>query len=126
MAVCDEDAETVLAIGAVFAVLAVLALGVPALAAPKPDPATRSVQAVVASPAFKTAVAALDREHDRHATEIIVTAAPNLRFVGHSSERTITEAIDSVIDKLERQVVKAKERLKDHHARREKPDRPEP
>jgi putative sigma-54 modulation protein len=68
----------------------------------------------------------LDREHDRHSTEIIVTAAPNLRFVGHSSERTITEAIDSVIDKLERQVVKAKERLKDHHARREKPDRPEP
>lgn len=54
-----------------IAVLAILALGVPALAAPKPDPATRSVQAVVASPAFKTAVATLDREHDRTVADTI-------------------------------------------------------
>ena len=68
----------------------------------------------------------LDREHDQHTTEIIVSATPNLRFVGHATARTITEAIDAVIDKLERQVVKAKERLKDHHSHRERPDRPEP
>ncbi|HEY8004426.1 MAG TPA: M20/M25/M40 family metallo-hydrolase [Phenylobacterium sp.] len=50
------------------AVLAVLALG----AAPKrPDPAERNVQAIVASPAFKTAVATLDREHDRTVADIV-------------------------------------------------------
>lgn len=62
----------------------------------------------------------LDREHDKHTAEMVVTAAPNLRFVGHSAEKTVTEAIDKALDKLERQVVKAKERLKDH---RRKPER---
>jgi putative sigma-54 modulation protein len=62
----------------------------------------------------------LDREHDKHTAEMVVTAAPNLRFVGHSAAKTVTEAIDKALDKLERQVIKAKERLKDH---RRKPER---
>ncbi len=56
----------------------------------------------------------LDTEHDRHRTELIVSAAPNLRFVGHASDALVLKAIDSVVEKVERQVVKAKERLKDH------------
>jgi putative sigma-54 modulation protein len=57
----------------------------------------------------------LDRQHDKHTAEMVVTAAPNLRFVGHSAEKTVLQAIDAAIEKLERQVIKAKERLKDHH-----------
>ncbi|MHC4846729.1 MAG: ribosome hibernation-promoting factor, HPF/YfiA family [Planctomycetota bacterium] len=57
----------------------------------------------------------LDRQHDQHSTEMIVSASHNLRFVGHAAEETIQAAIDAVIAKLERQVVKAKERLRDHH-----------
>jgi acetylornithine deacetylase/succinyl-diaminopimelate desuccinylase-like protein len=49
------------------AVLAVLAFG----AAPKPDPADQAVQKIVASPGFKTAVATLDREHDRIVGDIV-------------------------------------------------------
>jgi putative sigma-54 modulation protein len=62
----------------------------------------------------------LDRQHDKHTAEMIVTAPPNQRFVGHSAEKTVTEAIDAVVDKLERQVVKAKERLRDHHRKPER------
>jgi tripeptide aminopeptidase len=40
-------------------------------AAPKPDPADQAVQKIVASPAFKTAVATLDREHDRTVADIV-------------------------------------------------------
>jgi putative sigma-54 modulation protein len=56
----------------------------------------------------------LDRQHDKHSAEMIVSAAPNMRFVGHAAEESVLASIDSVMDKLERQVVKAKERLKDH------------
>ncbi len=59
----------------------------------------------------------LDRQRGKHSVEMIVTAAPNMRLVGRSAEDSITAAIDDVIDKIERQVVKAKERLKDHHPR---------
>lgn len=59
----------------------------------------------------------LDRQAELHSTEMIVTAAPNLRLVGQSAEKSVLAAIDAVIDKIERQVVKAKERLKDHHGR---------
>ncbi|MDB5497023.1 MAG: peptidase [Phenylobacterium sp.] len=53
---------------------AALGLGVltTAQAAPKPaDPADRAVQAIVRSPAFKTAVATLDAQHDRTVADII-------------------------------------------------------
>ena len=57
----------------------------------------------------------LDREHGQHTTEMIVTATPNKRFVGHSAAASVLAAIDAAAEKLERQVVKAKERLRDHH-----------
>jgi tripeptide aminopeptidase len=53
---------------------AALGLGVftSAQAAPKPaDPADRAVQAIVRSPAFKTAVATLDAQHDRTVADIV-------------------------------------------------------
>jgi len=59
----------------------------------------------------------LDREHGQHTTEMIVTATPNKRFVGHSAAASVLAAIDAAAEKLERQVVKAKERLRDHHRR---------
>src|SRR5512140_2339539 len=42
-----------------------------ASAAPRPDPADRSVQAIVRSPAFKAAAATLEREHDRTVADIV-------------------------------------------------------
>ena len=53
---------------AIFCALAALGLSA---AAPKPDPTDAAVQKIVASPAFKTAVATLDREHDRTVADII-------------------------------------------------------
>ncbi len=57
----------------------------------------------------------LDKEHQQHTTEVIVSAAPHLVFVGHATNDSVTASIDSVVHKLERQVKKAKERLRDHH-----------
>ena len=51
-----------------IAVLSVATLG----AAPaKPDPADQAVRKIVASPAFKTAVATLDKDHDRMVGDIV-------------------------------------------------------
>jgi len=50
--------------------LLAFALAAPALAAPA-DPHASRVQAIVASPAFKTATATLDRDHDRTVAETI-------------------------------------------------------
>ncbi len=57
----------------------------------------------------------LDKEHDQHSTEVIVSAPPHMHFVGHATHDSVMTSIDQVVAKLERQVVKAKERLKDHH-----------
>lgn len=57
----------------------------------------------------------LDTEHDQHRVEVLVSAPPHQQFVGHASHESVLAAIDIVTDKLERQVVKAKERLTDHH-----------
>ena len=67
----------------------------------------------------------LDRERGMHRTEMIASAPPNMRFVATADEETVTASIDSVIEKIERQVVKSKERLKDHHPREHirKPER---
>jgi tripeptide aminopeptidase len=53
------------------AILCVLAAMGLTAAAPKPDPADAAVQKIVASPAFKTAVATLDHEHDRTVADIV-------------------------------------------------------
>jgi ribosomal subunit interface protein len=63
----------------------------------------------------------LDRERDKHSAELIVRASHNLSFVGHAVEDSVLAAIDGALEKLERQVKKAKERLRDHHR---SPDRP--
>lgn len=57
----------------------------------------------------------LDEEHDQHIVEVIVSANKNLHMVGHASHENAMAAIDKCVDRLERQVVKAKERLRDHH-----------
>ena len=57
----------------------------------------------------------LDKEHDEHTVEVIVSATHHLHFVGHATNASAMTCVDRVIDKLERQIVKAKERLKDHH-----------
>ena len=58
--------------GLTIAVLAILALAGPAAAATKaPGAAERDVQAIVQSPAFKSAVATLGRDHDRMVGDII-------------------------------------------------------
>ena len=57
----------------------------------------------------------LDQERDRHTVEVIVSADNHMHFVGHVTDDSVMVCIDRVVDKLERQVVRAKERLKDHH-----------
>ncbi len=56
----------------------------------------------------------LDKEHDQHVVEVIVTANNHLHFVGHAVNDSMPSAVDKVVSRLERQVVKAKERMKDH------------
>ena len=57
----------------------------------------------------------LDKERDDHTVEVIVSASHNMHFVGHATNPSVMACIDRVVDKLESQVRKAKERLKDHH-----------
>lgn len=57
----------------------------------------------------------LDKEHDQHKVEVIVSANNHMSFIGHATESSVMACIDRAVDKVERQVVKAKERLKDHH-----------
>lgn len=59
----------------------------------------------------------LDYEHDQHSCEVSVFANNHMHFVGHASSDSALACIDRVLDKLERQVVKAKERMKDNHRR---------
>ena len=57
----------------------------------------------------------LDVENEQHCVDVHVYANHNLHFVGHASNESVMAGIDRVVDKLERQVIRAKERLKDHH-----------
>ncbi len=56
----------------------------------------------------------LDQEHGQHSAEILVSATHHMHFVGHATHDSVMASIDKVVDKLERQIVKAKERLRDH------------
>ena len=60
-------ATTVLATG----VLALLTLGAAPPKAPGPDAADQAVRKIVASPAFKVAIATLDAQHDRTVADIV-------------------------------------------------------
>lgn len=65
----------------------------------------------------------LDKEHDNHTAEVIVTGNNHLKFVGRDNDPSAMACIDRVVDKLQHQIVKAKERLKDHK-RGASPNRP--
>jgi putative sigma-54 modulation protein len=56
-----------------------------------------------------------DVEHEEHTVEINVSANHHLHFVGHCTNASVMKSIDRVVEKLEKQVIKAKQRLKDHH-----------
>ncbi len=56
-----------------------------------------------------------DKEKDDHTVEVIVSANNHMHFVGHATSTSVMASIDRVMDKLESQVHKAKERLRDHH-----------
>ena len=56
----------------------------------------------------------LDMEHDQHVVEVIASANHNMHFVGHATNDSMLAAVDKVLSRLERQLVKAKERLKNH------------
>ena len=46
--------------------------------------------------------------------EVLVSAPQNQHFVGHCSDDSVMVAVDRVVEKLEKQVKRYKERLKDH------------
>ena len=56
----------------------------------------------------------LDQEHGQHSAEVLVSAPQNQHFVGHCSDDSVMVAVDRVVEKLEKQVKRYKERLKDH------------
>jgi len=59
----------------------------------------------------------LDRDHAQHVAEIIVTASRHVRLVGRAEHDHVLAAVDRAMDKVERQLRKAKEQIKDHHRR---------
>jgi putative sigma-54 modulation protein len=60
----------------------------------------------------------LDRESLKYRAEIIIQADHGNRFVGHVDAQECHEAVDLVIEKLERQLVKHKEK----HRNRKHPE----
>ena len=55
----------------------------------------------------------LDSEKDNHSAEMIISVSRGTQLVGQESHADIHAAIDLLIDKMERQLVRFKERLKD-------------
>lgn len=56
----------------------------------------------------------LDQEHGQHSAEVLVSAPQNHHFVGHATNDSVMVAVDRVVEKLEKQVKRFKERLRDH------------
>jgi putative sigma-54 modulation protein len=56
----------------------------------------------------------LDTEKDKHSAEMIISATKGTQLVGQVVHPDIHAAIDLLVDKMERQLVRFKERLKDH------------
>lgn len=54
----------------------------------------------------------LDTEKDNHSAEMIISASRGTQLVGQVVHTDIRAAIDLLIDKMERQLVRFKERLK--------------
>ena len=55
----------------------------------------------------------LKTEKDQHSAEMIISAARGNQLVGKTMHEDVHAAIDLLIDKMERQLVRFKERLKD-------------
>ena len=63
----------------------------------------------------------LDTEKDKHSAEMIISASRGTQLVGHVVHPDIHAAIDLLIDKMERQLVRFKERLKDFRGNKVEP-----
>ena len=60
----------------------------------------------------------LDHEKERHIAEMIATTAHGEKLVGHAVKDDMCAALDIATDKLERQIVKTKEKLRGARAKR--------
>jgi len=60
----------------------------------------------------------LSLEKERHIAELIATTAHGEKLVGHAVKDDMCAALDMATDKLERQLVKAKEKVKGSRAKR--------
>jgi len=58
----------------------------------------------------------LKNQKDQHAAEMIISAARGTQLVGKTVHEDVHAAIDLLVDKMERQLVRFKERLKNHRA----------
>lgn len=58
----------------------------------------------------------LKSEKDKHSAEMIISAARGTKLVGKATHDEAHASIDLLLDKMERQLVRFKERLKDHRA----------
>ncbi len=60
----------------------------------------------------------LSHEKERHIAEVIATTAHGEQLVGHAVKDDMCAALDIATDKLERQIVKVKEKLRGARAKR--------
>lgn len=60
----------------------------------------------------------MDMEKDQHSADALISVSRGTKLVGRVQHEDPLAAIDLVIDKMERQLVRFKERLKDHRGNR--------
>jgi len=60
----------------------------------------------------------MDMEKDQHSADALISVSRGTKLVGSVQHEDPLAAIDLVIDKMERQLVRFKERLKDHRGGR--------
>lgn len=59
----------------------------------------------------------LSPEGDRFSAEMVVSCVRGMVLVGHVTDYSMSAAIDKVVEKIERQLTRFKERLKSHRSR---------
>jgi len=67
----------------------------------------------------------LKPEKDKHSAEMVISVSRGTQLVGKSLHEDIHAAIDLLMDKMERQLVRYKERLKDHRTTKTEPPAPD-
>ncbi len=67
----------------------------------------------------------LDNEKDKHAVEMIISVSRGQQLVGSMAHQDGHAAIDLLMDKMERQLVRFKERLRGHRHVKGVPPEPE-